>query len=67
MSKKVTVFCPRGCNTSRVNAENPWDECGSCGSLMSVGSEPMYDHVHEVIEDNKIRIHNEAKATITAH
>lgn len=42
LSGRVTVFCPRGCNQVKVNAISPWDECGSCGSIMRMRSEDDY-------------------------
>ena len=53
MSTKVMVFCPRGCNVSHVSADDPYDECGACGAIMTT-DEDSYDAVHEMMEDNAI-------------
>lgn len=38
----VTVYCPRGCNTSTALIINPVDECAACGQDMHPDSEDDY-------------------------
>ena len=41
-SAVITVYCPRGCNQTKVPASDPWDECASCGAIMRPEGEEMY-------------------------
>lgn len=47
--KKITVFCPRGCNLISVSVDEPWSECGACGQRMTPEMETdFYDSLVSV-------------------
>lgn len=48
---KVTVYCQRGCNITEADADNPWDECASCGAVMTPQYQDDFGKVHELKED----------------
>lgn len=39
---KVTVYCPRGCNSSSVYITEPVDECAACGQEMHPEAHDVY-------------------------
>lgn len=44
---KVQVYCPRGCNVTSVDKDEPWDECAACGAIMKPGYFDDFSKIHE--------------------
>ena len=51
--KKVTFYCPRGCNTIKLPAHS-FERCGSCGAIMSPNFRDDYEASQEQIINDAI-------------
>jgi len=51
--KMITVYCPKGCNITEAPIDNPTDQCGACGAIMTADYE-SYDDTHERLERYEI-------------
>jgi hypothetical protein len=54
----ITVYCPRDCNVASATEEYPYNECASCGSLMTADSLDDFDSVHDMIAERQISEEN---------
>ncbi len=51
--KKITFYCPRGCNTIKLPAHS-LERCGSCGEIMSPERIDDYDEFLKQMENAAI-------------
>lgn len=49
MNKKITVYCPRGCNVLEIPAKWESEECAACGTRMTADGEDGFYHYRETL------------------